>query len=137
VTIRKKRRDLALVHPWDGVYMQTGLALAVVAVVPRTLLEPAAVMASPEDEDVALSDSHALRLLRRLELGAGDRVARLEVRHPAQARDVEQHAATHHPVGVRRYVEAVHAFARHFGYGPAVVEQTAIRDVVEGVDVGV
>ena len=54
-------------------------------------------VAGPEDEDVALAEVDALRLLAGLELGAGHGLARLQPRHPAKARDVEQHAAADDP----------------------------------------
>ena len=80
VAVGQEGRDLSLVHPRDGVDVEPGLALAGgrIVVAPGAEREAACVVAGAEDEDVALAELDALRLLDRLELGAGHRLARLE-----------------------------------------------------------
>ena len=93
--------------------MQAGLSLPLVAVVPRPLLQPAPVVAGAKHEDVTLAKPQALRLLGGFQLGACHRVARLQVRHAAQAWDVEQHAPPDDAVGVGRDGEAGRTLAGH------------------------
>src|SRR5260370_31076188 len=135
VAIGEKRRDTPLVHPRDRVDMHTGLSFAAVAVVPRSLLQPPAVMTGPKDEDVALAQADALRLLGGLELGPSHRLAGFQVRNATQARDVEQDTSTHDPLGIGRYGEAVPALARHIRHPPSPMPQPPTPDVLEGVAV--
>ena len=95
-------------------------------------------VAGPEDEDVALAEPDALGLLAGLELGPGHGLARLEPLHPAEARDVEQHAAADEAVPVVRDVEGCRALrGQHLLGGLAVVDLALVRDVAQRVDVGV
>src|SRR5215469_15511349 len=73
VAVRKERRDLALVHPANGVDVETGLTLAGrrVAVVPGAELQAAPVVARAENKDVAFTEPHALSLLDCFQFCAG------------------------------------------------------------------
>ena len=75
------------------------------AVVPGSELESPPVVAGAKDEDVSLAELDALRHLAGLQLRPPDRLARLEPLHPAEARDVEQHAAADHAVAVARDIQ--------------------------------
>src|SRR5207237_5323265 len=108
-----------LMHPGNRIDVQARFALAVIAVVPRPLLQPPAVVAGAEHEDVALAEADTLRLLGSLELFPRHRLAGLEVRDPAQARDVEENSAADDAVGVGCDVESVHAVAGHLGDRPS------------------
>src|SRR5207249_4031838 len=121
----------------NRVDVQACLTLAVVSVVPPSLDQPPAVVAGAKDKDVALAYTHALGLLRRLQLGARDRLAWLEVGNPTQQWDIEQHTPPDNAVGVRGDVESVHALAGDLGHRPAVVQQSTVGDVIQRVDMGV
>ena len=102
VAVRQEGRDLAFMHPGNRVHVQAGLSLPLVAVVPRPLLQAAPVVAGAKNEDVTLGKPHSLRLLGSFQVGTCHRVARLQVRHAAQAWDVEQYAPPDDAVGVGR-----------------------------------
>ncbi len=78
VAVGEEGGDPALVHPRHRIDVKAGLALARGLVVPRAKREPAGMMAGAEHEDVAFAEPDALRLLDRLELLAGHRLAWLE-----------------------------------------------------------
>jgi hypothetical protein len=94
-------------------------------------------VAGAHEQDVALADGDALLALGRLEVRAGDVLARLEPGHAAHARDVEEDAAADESVG-----EDVDRVDRRSPLGhrplrPGVVEDAVVGDVAERVDVGV
>ena len=66
--------------------------------VPRAQLAAPPPVPDPDEQQVALAHPDLLRLLRGDQVVGGHEVTRLQPGHPAQPRDVEQHAPADHPV---------------------------------------
>ena len=91
--------------------------------------------AGPDQEEIAGLHAHAGPRFRGLQLVRDDRVARLEPRRAAEARDVEQDAARHDSGGRGVDRIALGSERGHQRAGPAVVHRVAVEDVAEGVQV--
>src|SRR5215813_10698940 len=138
VAVREERRDAPLMHPGHGVDMQPCLAFPGrrIVVAPGAERAPAGVMACPEDEDIALAQTHALRLLDGLQFGARHGLAGLEPVDLAVARRVEQHAAADDAAVIGRDASPVRPARGEQRGRLAVVELALVGDVIQRIDMG-
>ena len=94
-------------------------------------------MAHPDEQDVALADTDALVALGGGDVAGRDVVARFQPGHPAQAGDIEEHAAAGDAVGGDGDGELNGTGGGDGAGGHAVVEGAVEGDMAQGVDVAV
>src|SRR5579871_143194 len=138
VAIGQEGRDLAFMHPGHRIDMETSLALTArrVVVAPRAESQPTRMMAGTEDEDVAFAEADALRFLDLLQLGTGDRLARLEPFELAVMSGIQHHAAADDALVVGGDAPPFRAARCEERGRLPIVELALPGDVVQRIDMG-